>query len=107
EGGDGLLAVGSSPGGEYVPTAAAWTSADGMTWRRVTPTGDGFEGCSAAAVTATPQGFTAVGGCLFTSRPMAAWSSPDGISWTPDQTPVSPEDPQALNVDAVEVLVLG
>ncbi|MDH3250468.1 MAG: hypothetical protein OEQ47_15975, partial [Acidimicrobiia bacterium] len=39
EGGDGLLAAGSSPGGEFVPTAAVFTSPDGLRWRRVTPTG--------------------------------------------------------------------
>ena len=37
EGGPGLIAVGSSPGGEFVPTAAAFISRDGLNWTRATP----------------------------------------------------------------------
>ncbi len=80
-GGDGLLAVGASPGGEFVPTAAVFTSADGLEWRRVTPTTSDFEDKIMTAVAATPSGYVAVGGDFFETGLMTAWTSQDGISW--------------------------
>lgn len=95
EGGDGLLAVGAWPGGEAVPTATAWTSADGMSWRRVTPGGPGFDECSMSAVSPVPQGFVAVGGCPFAGSEMASWTSQDGLVWTRD----APHEGEDLTVD--------
>lgn len=85
--GDGLVAVGSSPGGEFVPTAAAWVSSDGLAWELVTPAGPGFEGAAMTAVAWDGTGYTAVGKCSFESGLMCAWSSPDGRVWTPDASP--------------------
>lgn len=85
--GDGLVAVGASPGGAFVPTAAAWVSSDGLTWQLTTPTGAGFEGAAMTAVAATSSGLAAVGACPFEVALMCAWSSPDGRTWTPDASP--------------------
>lgn len=85
-----LLAVGSSPGGELTPTAAMWTSDDGLTWTLVSPRGEGFEDCSATDVTAVPGGYAAVGTCHGGERArLAVWSSADGVTWSP---PVLPPD---------------
>jgi len=85
--GDRLIAVGASPGGAFVPTAAVWVSTDGMTWQLTTPTGAGFEGAEMTAVAATSSGLAAVGACPFEVALMCAWSSPDGLAWTPEASP--------------------
>jgi hypothetical protein len=78
--GSGLLAVGASPGGEFVPTAAAWASPDGLTWRRTTGDGGGFSEAIMNAVVETESGFVAVGRSTATGQ-MASWTSPDGDTW--------------------------
>jgi len=83
----GLLAVGASPGGSFVPTAAAWTSADGLTWQRVTPEGGVFAGAFMYAVSTARTGYVAVGPVSGNSVRMAAFSSPDGLTWTRATTP--------------------
>jgi hypothetical protein len=88
---DGLLAVGASPGGSFVPTAAAWVSSDGLTWELVTPAGEGFEGAFMTAVTSRGNGYAAVGRYSFGTGLMCAWSSPDGRTWTPE-APADPVD---------------
>ena len=84
---DGLLAVGASPGGSFVPTAAVWVSADGLTWQRVTPVGGGFADAYMYAVSTAPNGFVAVGPNSGNAGRIAAWSSPDGVTWTRATTP--------------------
>lgn len=85
--GDRLIAVGASPSGQFVPTAAVWVSTDGVAWQLVTPTGAGFEGAAMTAVTSSSSGFAVVGACSFESGLMCAWSSPDGVTWTPEASP--------------------
>lgn len=88
-GGDGLLAVGASPAGEFVPTAAVWTSPDGQTWRKVTPQrADGLEEAFMMDVTELRGAFVAVGGDPFGSGLMASWTSPNGISWRRSPPPL-------------------
>lgn len=111
-GGDGLLAVGSSPGGEFVPTAAVFTSADGLTWRRVTPRNADFDEKMMTAVMDTGDGFVAVGGDLASAdRPgaglMAAWTSPDGITWTPSSPPDEETDASVAHMTAQAVTQAG
>ena len=85
-----LLAVGSSPGGEFMPTAAMWTSDEGLTWTLTSPRGEGFADCAAIDVAAVPDGFTAVGTCWDGGLTrLAVWSSADGAAWSP---PVLPPD---------------
>lgn len=55
-GGDGLLAAGASPGGEFVPTAAVFTSGDGLAWRRVTPSSPDFDNKTITDVRPTDSG---------------------------------------------------
>jgi hypothetical protein len=88
--GDQLVAVGlkcdevdddCTPG-----TATVWTSVDGSSWQRVThdPTVFGFDGQMTDLV-AYENGWLSVGSTCDAERlscPAAAWSSPDGISWT-------------------------
>ena len=82
EGGEGLLAAGSSPGGEFVPTAAVFTSPDGLRWRRVTPTGGPDFGDKVIEdIARVGDGFVAVGGDFFQTGLMTAWVSPDGLDW--------------------------
>ena len=85
-----LLAVGSTPGGELVPTAAMWTSDDGLAFTLTSPRGEGFAECSAVDVTAVPGGYTAVGTCWDAgSTWLVVWSSADGAAWS---APVLPPD---------------
>lgn len=83
---EGLVAVGASPAGEFVPTAAAWTSQDGLEWELATPSGEGFAGCEMSAATPTDAGFVAVGTCPFETMTLAVWSSPDGVQWSRQPT---------------------
>ncbi len=67
-------------------TPTVWTSVDGSSWQRVThdPTVFGFHGQMTDLV-AYENGWLSVGSTCDAERrscPAAAWSSPDGISWT-------------------------
>ncbi len=85
---DGLIAVGASPWGQFVPTAAVWTSPDGLDWRLVTPQGAGFLDAYMHTVTETDAGYVALGGSPFGTSLMAAWTSPDGTSWNRLPSPI-------------------
>lgn len=103
----GLLAVGASPGGEFVPTAAAWTSDDGLTWRLVTARGDGFADCGMSDVVATPDGYTAVGYCRPAEEQRAAvWTSPDGTTWA-DRTVIPDGGAEPAPTHALAVTKVG
>jgi hypothetical protein len=93
-GGDGLLAVGASPGGEFVPTAAVFTSANGVEWTRVTPAGGEFGDAFMSDVVEVDRGFVAVGGDHFVTGLMAAWTSPDGHEWHRSASPNERIDPR-------------
>ncbi|MDH4119993.1 MAG: exo-alpha-sialidase [Acidimicrobiia bacterium] len=105
-GGEGLIAVGASPGGEFVPTAAVFTSPDGASWRRVTPTTADFEHKIMTDVIATPHGFVAVGGDFFETGLMTAWTSPDGLSWTRSPHPDETLDPSVAQMTAHRITSL-
>jgi hypothetical protein len=67
-------------------TPTVWTSVDGSSWQRVThdPTVFGVDG-SMTDLVAYESGWLSVGSVCdadHRSCPAAAWSSPDGISWT-------------------------
>lgn len=89
--GDRLVAVGSSPGGAYVPTAAAWVSSDGLVWERTTPEGEGFADDAMVGVVAADGGLIAVGMCTDTSQ-LCAWRSTDGVTWEPEEVPAEDFD---------------
>lgn len=95
-----LIAVGSSPGGEFVPTAAAWTSPDGLTWSLVTPRGRGFSDAYMNAIIDTGNGYLAVGGNPFDTGLMAAWASPDGTTWSRLPPPDEQTDPNVAHMEA-------
>lgn len=98
----GLLAVGASPGGEFVPTAAVWLSDDGLTWRLVTPRGEGFADCYATDVVGRADGYTAVGTCLGSDRVtrLAVWTSADGETWSQPLSPPDSADPAGSVIEA-------
>ena len=105
-GGDGLLAGGSSPGGEFVPTAAVFTSPDGLEWRRVTPTGDtDFDDKVINDLINVEDRYYAVGGDFFRTGLMAAWSSEDGRSWERLPHPNETTDPAVAFMTAEAVTV--
>lgn len=83
--GAGLVAVGiDGPAGGF--DAAVWTSADGVTWSRVTDHGAVFGGDGsqmAAAVVAVGGGLVAVGQDeLPPNVDLAVWVSSDGLTWS-------------------------
>ncbi len=93
--GGGLVAMGASPWGEFVPTAAVWASDDGLQWERVTPNGAGFADAYIQAVTATGDGYLAVGGDPFGTGLLAAWAgSADGRTWQRLPPPDEVTDPE-------------
>ncbi len=93
--GSGLVAVGASPWGEFVPTATVWTSNDGLRWERVTPNGNGFADAYIQAVTAAGDGYLAVGGDPFDTGLLAAWvGSADGRTWQRLPPPDEVTDPE-------------
>jgi len=100
EGGDGLLAVGASPGGEFVPTAAVFTSPDGLDWRRVTGDGPDFVDKVMTDVMSLGDGYVAVGGDFFETGLMTAWTSPDGLAWTRSPHPPEQTDPDVAHMTA-------
>ena len=76
--------------------AAAWTSADGISWTKA-PTGPGFGGAVMTAVTVRDGHFSAVGS---DGSGALAWSSPDGLSWTLDASGDAYAGDKALGVAA-------
>lgn len=104
---DGLVAVGSSPGGEASPTAAAFSSRDGLVWTRTTPTSRDFEDKAITDVIKTENGYLAVGGDFFNNGLMATWASPDGRVWTPGPQPDENVNPSIGQVTAYDVSVSG
>lgn len=83
-GGPGLVAVGQAGGG--FRAGAVLTSADGLTWERVPHDEAIFEGEDWAwmhAVAVGGPGLVAVGGAGSGERDAAAWTSEDGLTWTP------------------------
>lgn len=95
----GLVAVGASPGGEFVPTAAVWTSTDSVTWQRATVEDAGD--CYVTAVTTTSSGLVAAGWCTTTGQP-ALWASSDGAAWQRITAPVADLPPNSF-VEVVAV----
>ncbi|WP_433467753.1 hypothetical protein [Spirillospora sp. CA-128828] len=78
-GGPPPVAVTSGPSGHVaVGTGAAWRSADLRAWRRT-----GIDGAP-SDVTATGSSYVAVGG---KGKAPAAWTSRDGLRWTPAKLP--------------------
>lgn len=103
EGGKGILAFGASPGGEFVPTAAVFSSLDGLHWKRTTPPGPDFENKFIYDMVAFDGGFAAVGGDFFETGLMTAWTSPDGITWNRSPHPLETLDPSVAQVTARSV----
>lgn len=100
-----LVAVGASPGGEFVPTAAAWTSADTLTWQRAS-VADAEDCYLTAAATAT-TGLLAAGWCTTTGQP-ALWTSADGTAWQRTEAPVAELAPYSfVAVGGLSVLADG
>lgn len=103
-----LLAVGSSPGGEYMPTAAMWVSDDGLTWTLTSPRGEGFADCAATDVTAVPGGYTAVGTCWEAGLTrLAVWSSADGATWSSLVVPLDSAEATPGSVTEATVARVG
>lgn len=90
EGGPGLIAVGASPGGEFVPSAAVFTSPDGLEWTRVTPRDPDFDGKVMVDVLAVPGGYIAVGGDFEDTDLMTAWTSREAVNWARSPYPEEP-----------------
>jgi hypothetical protein len=106
-GGPGLIAVGSSPGGEFVPCAAVFTSSDGLDWTRVTPHDAKCEDKVMTDVMAYGDGYVAVGGDFFTTGLMTAWTSPDGTQWTQSPSPEEDVDPAVAHLTAEALTIAG
>ena len=84
--GPGFIAVGGGfEAGQEVGTAAIWVSEDGWTWQSVALLGDAATGIP-RSITATPDGYVAVGSGCCPDR-AAVWLSSDGLAWErlPDQ----------------------
>jgi hypothetical protein len=97
----GYLAVGSgsSPNGAP-PSAAVWSSADGVTWSRVASSAS-FADAEISRVVETSNGIVAFGikadrqgqcqttdpKCLDHPSPIVLWDSPDGQTWARIPTP--------------------
>jgi len=75
-GGPGFVAVGGDG-----DDAAAWTSVDAVTWKRVPDEGNVFGGgdTGMSSVTVGGPGFVAVGG---DGAGIAVWTSVDGVKWS-------------------------
>ena len=102
-GGDGLLAAGASPGGEFVPTAAVFTSADGIEWRRVTPSTPDYTDKVIVDLRRIGDRYVAVGGDYFQTGLMTAWTSADGLSWERSPHPDETTDPSVAQMTATSV----
>ncbi len=106
-GGPGLIAVGASPGGEFVPTAAVFTSMDGLNWARATPSNADYDDKIMTDVMAIGTGFVAVGGDFFKTGLMTAWTSPDGVVWNRSPHPPEETDPAVAQMTAQTVTIAG
>ncbi len=102
-GGERLIAVGASPWGEFVPTAAVWTSTDGLNWELVTPRRVGFSDAYMHTIIDTGDQFVAVGGNPFDTGLMAALASPDGIKWRRLPPPDEQANPNVAYMEAVAI----
>lgn len=100
-----LVAVGASPGGAFVPTAAAWVSSDGLLWERTTPDGEGFRGNQMLAVTEVDGGLTAVGTCSVGQ--MCAWRSVDGVTWQQEEVPAEGVEASSGSVQPSSMTTVG
>ena len=78
--GDGYVAVGVVGPAQAPSAAVAWTSPDGLAWRRVDD--PSFAGGVAVSVVAAPWGGLVAVGSDVGRREAVAWTSPDGRSWT-------------------------
>jgi hypothetical protein len=107
EGGPGLIAVGASPGGEFVPSAAVFTSPNGLEWTRRTPRNADFNDKAMEDVMAVGAGFVAVGGDFFETGLMTAWTSPDGVEWSRSPHPPEETDPDVAFMTAQTVTQAG
>ncbi|MCB2176499.1 MAG: hypothetical protein KQH57_11870 [Actinomycetales bacterium] len=99
-----LVAVGASPGGEFVPTAAAWTSTDALTWTPATV--EAADQCSLTDVVETGSGLLGVGSCASTGN-LAAWESSDGRSWRRVSAPHVDLDPDTALVGVAGIATIG
>ncbi len=82
--GNGFAALGSQA---KDPEYAVWTSPDGIVWHRAAT----VPGLSGASIVEVPGRLVVLGSRKDTSLGMvpASWSSPDAISWTESDPPVS------------------
>ena len=110
-GGPGLIAVGLDlSGGDRI--AAVWTSADGLTWERVSDQESALGGPGdqqISAVVATDSALVAVGHENTTSDSNAVvWASVDGFTWerVPDPESVF-GDPDSAYQDMTDVAIVG
>jgi hypothetical protein len=90
EGATGFLAVGATALDDFSSgDARAWTSSDGLAWHAAVASG-GLTDAEMLAVTATRDGYLAVGSAGFPgantqlpgARAAAVWTSTDGSRWT-------------------------
>jgi hypothetical protein len=99
-GGPGFIAVGGGwEDGAEVPTAAIWTSVDGLAWSRVPLEGDAAVG-QIRGVAATVDGFIAVGGRCCPDQALV-WRSADGLTWE-----ILPDDPVLADAALMAVAAL-
>ncbi len=102
----GLIAVGASPGGEFVPTAAVWTSADGLNWQKVTDGGAEFAEASMNAVIESEGGYVAVGTSTATGQ-MASWTSANGVMWSRQAGSTEHVDADVAYMTATSITEVG
>ena len=94
--GDGLVAVGGTPGADQ---AATWITSDGETWLRSAPQAS-LEHAFLWSVAAAGDRLVA-GGWRRAPEPSAAfWTSTDGLTWQPAPIPPAAADHQVRTVQA-------
>lgn len=99
-----LVAVGASPGGEFVPTAAAWTSTDTLAW---TPANvEDADQCYLSDVVDTASSLLGAGWCTATGNP-ALWTSADGRAWQRVTAPQVDLDPSTAYASLTGVTTVG
>ena len=89
-----VVMTGAVRDGSGRPTAAAWRTTDEGTWTRVD--WEATKPSAASAIVATPAGFIAVGG--------GVWTSVDGITWTHQTLPDAGFRDLATTADGLVVL---